>query len=69
MFMEPELAKKILCVQGDHFKNLLDERSLYGVNIAFIMRLGIYYNAYFDRIIIIVWFVKRLRSAHMSHAD
>ena len=22
-----------------------------GVNIAFIMRLGIYYNAYFDRII------------------
>jgi len=33
MFMEPELqlAKKILCVQGDHFKNLLDERSSYGL--------------------------------------
>ena len=31
--MEPEfqLAKKILCVQGDHFKNLLDERSSYGL--------------------------------------
>ena len=27
--------------------------SYQGVNIAFIMRLGIYYNAYFDRIIII----------------
>ena len=29
--MDPELAKTVLCVHADHFKNLLDERSLCGL--------------------------------------
>ena len=31
MFMDPKLAKKVVKAYADNFKNLLNERSLYGL--------------------------------------